>query len=1576
MSSYLWKAYYEDDVDEFRRLLEATAPNTRSAGVRGGSGFAVGSPGGLGTSPTLLSKARKASAHGITNASGLTKAEINWRDANGLTLLHHVASSVLDSALEFATALVEHPQIDLYPQDIESGWTALHRAFYFGNVAIARLILEREADDVLGRTTGIAHQTIGLIKTKDREGLGPLDLYAATIRDRTLRPDRSGRVRANSDESEVAAPDNDRDEIGLRSKIAYANVQGDEVFTFGSNRNVTLGFGDEDNRHFPERVNLRRPEQLLRRFYREHLAEVGNKLVSHDATHEPDLALAATATIIEVPWVIRTKPLNIQDVFMSKLHSAVLTSDPESNLFVCGHGQGGRLGVGDERTRYHFTCVDGGALSGKKIASVALGQSHTLAITDDGEIFSWGNNGFGQLGYSLPRTASSDEDPISTLPRQIFGPLKREAIIGIAASRVHSVAFTGSSLYTFGKNEGQLGIVDSDARSLELQVTPRRVAASLFTSSIASVTTIDRATVCLLENKDVWVFASYGYVKVAFPLEGFSNYFLKQSFLVTSYDNAPNRIVKVTSGGDTICALSSRGEIFTMSVTQRAESAAASTTNPSKIRNAVSTPQCIWSLKKDSMAARDVSVDADGSVILSTEEGSVWQRTKRAKIKDATASARGDYKPKDYKFSRVPGLTRVMAVRSSAYGAYAAVRRDCDVTKTQVAIETSCLGEDVAALCALNELATPAADREEDTDRPRFWQPAKKHNAVQALKSAITGSKDAEADCKLICERALEDDSAKYDAILSTTTSELKIPVHRFLLTGRSRILRRGLRDLCPTSTFTIPDLAVSELDEDSRVVLRFQGIDVLTLIDFALYLYTDALIDFWHIRNAKHLAFRYRQVRTELMKLASKLELVKLEPAVRQMVEVQPCLSLDLEIAYKDPAFYFDGDIVVQLVDDEIRAHSVLLSARCPFFEGFFQGRAGGKWLEGRDDEDDITVDLTHITSRTFNMVLRHVYADTGAEIFDDITATTLDEYLDTVLDLLGAANELMLDRLSQICQAEIGRYANARNICWLLNAISPSSVHEFKHAGLEYLCLNLEAMLQGHHLNELDEDLLQELDEVVRQNQLACMPFAKSGRAQRDLHERHPELAVILQRNKQTRVDAIRLRSKHHDMETVHAGSYDDQSSPLQLKSRRRPSSTLKATSEVPALKAKASSKDMMFSMDEDGEHKAASPSPSPAIRPIASPRLSAIASSPPLDEQWFDSRGKALTSPVLRPQQGTTPGSATPHTPRSPMMGGKQLQSTGQPWSATPLLGSRHAGLRDIMAQASSSRTSSLSQGLAAAKQHDVSFSPLALPPARLSQKDRKKIQQQQNIAPSPALAPPEPLLPTTATSKSSPWHVVSGQRVPSLKEMLDSPKSTPPAAKTPPTTRASSTPQLTMRQTVANPKPPTPVQKPIIGPAGTQPSRSVSGTPSKPISSPPQPGLSPSAFPNLQNSKPIPHSIRHGQMSAEASLLLSMQDILDQQQLEKDAIKEAAAKRDLQEIQAEQEFQEWWDKESRRVQEEEAGPSAPAKSARGKGGRGRGSASIGARGSSRGERGRGATRGSFRGRPEGKAGPSQL
>jgi alpha-tubulin suppressor-like RCC1 family protein len=1042
MSGYLWKYYLEDDVDNFRHVLSTTThtgrgPTPKSLGGWQGGAHATtvnSSPGSYGASPMFSGKGRKL---GLAATASISRADINSRDASGLTLLHHAASSTAESAVEFAQALLEHQWADLYIQDVENGWTPLHRAFYFGNIAIARLILNRDTSDILGHGAGGFNQNAGgLVKIKDKEGYGPLDLFAMTIKDRTLRPEESPLLDIDSDDEMAHGDSGDADDETRKRLITPpVLLDGDEVYTFGSNKNVTLGFGDQDDRQFPERIMLRRPDHLLQRFYREH-CERQNQYWASMGLPTQDSGLRQPKGIVELPTHVRNTPIVIQDVQMSKLHTAVLTTDPISNLYMCGHGPGGRLGTGSETTRYQFTCIEGGGLGQRKVAAVTLGQNHTLAITDDGEIYSWGNNAFGQLGYTLPKPVLKDDDPISTIPRQIFGPLKREAVAGIAASRIHSVVHTGTSLYTFGKNEGQLGIVDSDARSLEMQVIPRRIAAALFSSSILSVSAIDGATICLLENREVWVFANYGYSKLSFPLDGFTSSFLKESWLTTKYDTTPNKIKKITSGGDTICALSTSGEVFTVAVSRRVEGSqdtGTSTTNPKQIRGALSAPYRIWSSQKSHMAARDVDVDQDGSIILTTDVGSVWRRTKRATIKNANITGAAETKPKDYKFQRVPGLTRVIAVRASAFGAYAAVRKDCDVTRSQIGVDEPNLWEDLSPLLSFHEMTKYEESSDDEDPEPRFWT---RRTDTQALRKRALKSKDLESEVSDMLQRSSTTTEHTYDIVLGTTTSDVYLPLHESMLSGRSRIFRQAMLDFRTHESETIiPDLLTIKKDGDNVLVL-FHGLDFLAIFNLVLYVYTDSLVDFWNVtRHYPALAYRYRTVRTELLKAASRLEMKQLEPAVRQMVNPRKSLHMDLELAIKEPTFFDTGDVIVDLADGEMLLHSDIICQRCPFFEGLFRGRAGGQWLAGRRTEESslVRIDLTHVDTHLFELVVRHLYTDAGEEIFEDVTSEdlndllALDELLDHVMDVMSVANELMLDRLTQVCQRLIGRYGTS---------------------------------------------------------------------------------------------------------------------------------------------------------------------------------------------------------------------------------------------------------------------------------------------------------------------------------------------------------------------------------------------------------------------------------------------------------------------------------------------------------------------------------------------------------------------
>lgn len=186
----LWKYFWENDVDNFCRLL---APASYSQTPARSSGPGIGSPSALGTSPRSATKSRKVSGFGAgvsgakSSTANIGKTEINSRDYCGLTLLLRAASSTSPDAATFVQALLDHPAIDLYVQDPESGWNALHRALYFGNISVARLLLAKERKDLAesfgSNTTKIGH----LIKTKDHEGNSPFDLYNATIALRSLK---------------------------------------------------------------------------------------------------------------------------------------------------------------------------------------------------------------------------------------------------------------------------------------------------------------------------------------------------------------------------------------------------------------------------------------------------------------------------------------------------------------------------------------------------------------------------------------------------------------------------------------------------------------------------------------------------------------------------------------------------------------------------------------------------------------------------------------------------------------------------------------------------------------------------------------------------------------------------------------------------------------------------------------------------------------------------------------------------------------------------------------------------------------------------------------------------------------------------------------------------------------------------------------------------------------------------------------------------------------------------------------------------------------------------------------------
>ncbi|ACL06695.1 regulator of chromosome condensation RCC1 [Desulfatibacillum aliphaticivorans] len=150
---------------------------------------------------------------------------------------------------------------------------------------------------------------------------------------------------------------------------------------------------------------------------------------------------------------IRTNPLeNIVGAACGGKHSLAVASD--GTVWAWGSNSDGQIGDGTLKNRQNPRQVMrfGKPLAGVK--AVAAGFAHSLALSVDGTVWAWGDNEFGQLGDC------SDYD--RKAPVQVMHSVDRplDNVVAIAAGRAFSLALTrDGEVWAWGNNGvGQLGM--------------------------------------------------------------------------------------------------------------------------------------------------------------------------------------------------------------------------------------------------------------------------------------------------------------------------------------------------------------------------------------------------------------------------------------------------------------------------------------------------------------------------------------------------------------------------------------------------------------------------------------------------------------------------------------------------------------------------------------------------------------------------------------------------------------------------------------------------------------------------------------------------------------------------------------------------------------------------------------------------------------------------------------------------------------------------------------------------------------------------------------------------------------
>lgn len=256
--------------------------------------------------------------------------------------------------------------------------------------------------------------------------------------------------------------------VSANSSHTIASFDDGRVFSFGSQRYGKLGDGMSSEGGCvwsPQPLALLSSERVLAvATGREHSVGItaGGKMLTWGASSCGQAGGTTTGERLEPTEVLSMQNMHAVSSSCGAFYSTVLTST--GNIFTCGYGPSGELGCGETDCELNPSPVMG-PLQGVRVVAISAGYSHVAALSDRGHVYSFGSNDDGELGHG-----DTDE---RRLPARVAALVQaRQRVVVVACGRSHTVAVTAEGkLFSWGAGkDGRLGQGNEMSQALPTEV--------------------------------------------------------------------------------------------------------------------------------------------------------------------------------------------------------------------------------------------------------------------------------------------------------------------------------------------------------------------------------------------------------------------------------------------------------------------------------------------------------------------------------------------------------------------------------------------------------------------------------------------------------------------------------------------------------------------------------------------------------------------------------------------------------------------------------------------------------------------------------------------------------------------------------------------------------------------------------------------------------------------------------------------------------------------------------------------------------------------------------------------------